>query len=88
MVGLCTYQFKMSNTDKITPEESFTNDYTEELYESEHVLTANKQLHVILYAKDEKEDLHNVMETKCQHLIEKKRKEFIKLLQKLKSGSM
>ena len=67
MVDLSTYIFKDLNIGKITPEESFTNVYIEEVYGSEHVRTATKLLHVILYAKYEKSDLHKVMENQCQH---------------------
>ena len=42
MVDLGTYIFKGLNTGKITPEESFTNAYVKELYESENVRTATK----------------------------------------------
>ena len=55
----------------------FNNDYTEEVYESEHVRTATKQLHVILYEKYEKLDLHKVMETQCQHLTTTQRNEWV-----------
>ena len=51
MVDLDTYTFKDLNRDKITPEESFTDAYFKELYESEHVCTATKQLRVILEDK-------------------------------------
>ena len=51
MVGLGTYIFKDLNTGKIKPEESFTNDYVEEVYASEHVRNVTKQLHIILDAK-------------------------------------
>ena len=68
MVDLGTYIFKYLNTGKITPEESFTNAYVEEVYESEHVRTATKRLCVILDAKYGKSDLHQVMENQCQHL--------------------
>ena len=68
MVDLGTYTFKYLNTVKITPEESFTNTYTENLYDSEHVCTAKKLLLVILYAKNEKADLYKVMETQYKHL--------------------
>ena len=51
MVELSTYIFKDLYTWKIKPEEQFTNAYTKEVYESEHVRTATKQLSVILYAK-------------------------------------
>ena len=70
---------KHTHTQK--PEESFTNDYVKELYESEHVRTATKLLHVILDAKYEKEDLHKVTETHCQHLTMTQRNEFLKLIQ-------
>ena len=42
MVGLGTYIFKYLNTEKIAPEEYFTNAYVEEVYESDHVRTATK----------------------------------------------
>ena len=80
MVDLGTYIFKDLNTDKITPKESFTNAYVEEVYESEHVCTATKQLCVILDDKYEKVCLHKVMETQCQHLTMTQRNELIKLL--------
>ena len=51
MVYLGTYIFKDLNTGKIKPEEPFTNDYVEEVYESEHVHTTTKRLRVILDAK-------------------------------------
>ena len=34
MVDLGTYEFKDLNTGEITPEQLFTNAYTEEVYES------------------------------------------------------
>ena len=42
MVDLSTYILKYLNTGKITTEELYTNDYTEEVYESEHVRTVTK----------------------------------------------
>ena len=65
MVDLSTYLFKDSNAGKIKTEESFTDAYAKAVYLSEHILTANKRLHVILDAKYEKSDLHKVMETQC-----------------------
>ena len=65
IVDFGAYIFKDLNTGNITPEESFTNAYVQELYESEHVCTATKQLCVILDAKYEKVDLHKVMENQC-----------------------
>ena len=56
MVDLNTFEFKDSNTGKITPEESFINAYVEEIYRSEQVRTSTKRLHTILYAKPEKID--------------------------------
>ena len=47
MVDLGTYTFKYLYTGEITPEESFTNAYVKELYESEHVLITTKLLRVI-----------------------------------------
>ena len=49
MVDLGPYIFKDLNTGEITPEGLFTNDYTKEIYGSEHVHTATKKPHVILY---------------------------------------
>ena len=51
MVNLGTYIFKYLNTGKITPEESFTNAYVKEVYESDHVRTATKRLRLIVYSK-------------------------------------
>ena len=82
MVNLGKYTFKDLNTGEIIPEESFTNDYVEEIYESDHVRTATKLLHVILDAKYEKSDLHKVIDNQCQHLTTTQRNEFLKLLQK------
>ena len=53
MVDLGAYELKILNTGEITPAESFTNAYADELDEWEHVRTATKQLRVILYAKYE-----------------------------------
>ena len=50
MVDLGTNILKGLNTGGITPEEPFNNAYVEELYESEHVCTATKQLRVMLDA--------------------------------------
>ena len=82
MVDLGTYIFKDLNTGKITTEEQFTNSYVEEVYESDHVSTTTKLLHVILDAKYEKTDLHNIMENQCQYLTMTQRNELLKLLQK------
>ena len=82
MINLGTYIFKYLSTGKIIPEELFTNDYVEEVYESEYVRTATKLLRVILDAKYEKSDLHKAMETHCKHLTMTQRNKFLKLLQK------
>ena len=42
MVDLVRYVNKYLNTEKITPEELFTNAYVEAVYESEHVRTSTK----------------------------------------------
>ena len=42
MVDLVAYLFKDLNTGKIKPEESFTDAYVEEVYESEHIRNATK----------------------------------------------
>ena len=83
MVDLGTYILKNLNTGWITPKEFSTNAYVEEVYGSEHVRTATKQLRVILYDKYEKVDLHKVIETQCQHLTTTQRHELITLLQRL-----
>ena len=77
IVYLGMHEFKYLNTGKIIPEESFMNAYTEEIYESEHVCTATKLLCIILDAKYEKENLHKVMKTQCQHLTETQRNELL-----------
>ena len=80
MVDLGTYKLKKLITGKITPEESFTIDYAEEVYESEHLCTAIKRFHLILDTKYERADLHEVMENKFQHLTITQRNELLKLL--------
>ena len=70
MVGLGTYEFKILNMGKITPEESFTNAYAEEIHESEQVCTSAKQLREILDAKYKKASLNKVMKSQCLHLTE------------------
>ena len=60
----------------------FLNAYVEEVYESEHLRTATKQVRVILYAKYKKADVQKVMETQCQHLKITKRNYLLKLLHK------
>ena len=84
MVDLGTYIFKYLNTEKITPDESFTNAYVKGVYKLEHVHTDTRRLRVILDAKYEKVDLHKFMENKCQHLTMTQRNELLKLLQILK----
>ena len=68
MVDMGAYEFPYLNTGKITPEESFTNAYTEDINESEQVRTSTKRLHAILDYKYKKADLNKVMENQCQHL--------------------
>ena len=82
MVDLGTYIFKILNTGKITPEESFNNSYVEEVYDSEHVSTATERLCVILDAKYYKADLYKVMENQCQNLTTTQHNELLKPLQK------
>ena len=67
MVDLGTYIFKDLNTEKITPEESFTDAYINKLYDSEQVCSATKLSRVILDAKYKESNLHKVMETQYQH---------------------
>ena len=73
MVDLGTYGFFKNNTGEITPEELLTNAYSDEVYKSEHFCTTTNRLHVILYAKYQKVDLHNVMEIQCHHLTKTQR---------------
>ena len=68
MVDVVIYEFKYSKTRNITPEELLINTYAEKVYESEHVITSTKWLHVILDAKYKKLDLNNVVKNQCQHL--------------------
>ena len=82
MVDLNAYLFNDLNTRKIKPEGYFTDAYVEEVYESEHISTATKRLHIILEAKYEKVDLPKVMETQCQHLTMTQRNDLLRLLQK------
>ena len=82
MVDSGEYAFKYLNTGEIIPQELFTNAYSKEVYESEHVYNATKQLRISLYAKYEKSDLHKVIETHCQHLTMTQRNYLLKLLQK------
>ena len=88
MIHMGTYEFYDLNTGNITPEESFTNAYTEEINESEQVHTSTKQLRIILDAIYEKVDLNKVMRNKYQHMIETQRNKLLKLLQKLNRFSM
>ena len=81
MVDVGMYICKYLNTEKITPEELFTDAYVKEVYESENVRTATKWLRVILDAKYEKSDLHKIIKTQCQHLTMTQRNELLKLLQ-------
>ena len=81
MVNLGTYIFKYLNTGKLNLK-FFIIAYVEEVYESDHVHTAKKQLRLILDAKYEKSSLHKVMENQCQHLTMTQRNELPKLLQK------
>ena len=83
IVDLSVYKFKDLNTGNITPEESFTNSYTEEIHELKQVRSSNKQFYVILDAKYENSDLNKVMKNKCQHFMETQRNELLKLLQKI-----
>ena len=82
MVDLGAYIFKDLNIRGIKLEESFTDAYVKELYESEHALTDTKLLHIILDAKYKKSDLHKVMETQCQILTMTQRNDLLKLLHK------
>ena len=59
MVDLGMYIFKDLNTVKIKSEESFTNDYVKEVYESEYVHTTTKKLRIILDVNILK--WHNIM---------------------------
>ena len=82
MVDSGVYAFKIWNKVGNKPEESFTHAYIEEVYKSEHKRTSIKWLRVILDAKNEKTDLHKVMETQYQHLIMTQLNDLLKLFQK------
>ena len=56
MVDSGEYLFKDLNSREIKPEESFTDAYAEELYESEYLHTVTKRLRVVLDAKYKKAD--------------------------------
>ena len=62
-------------------EELFTDANIKEVYESEHIRTATKRLRVIFDTKQEKADLHKVMETQCQYLTRTQRNGLLKLLE-------
>ena len=82
MFYLGAYLFKDLNIGKIKPEESVTDAYVDEVYESKHIRTDTKQLRILLDTKYEKSDLHKVMETQCRHLTTTQRNYLLKLLQK------
>ena len=69
---------------EITPEESLINDYVKEVYASERVCTEKMLSRVILDTKYDQADLHEVMETQCQHLKLTERNDLLKLLQRFK----
>ena len=79
MVDLGAYVFKDLNTRKIKPEESFTEAYIEELYESENIYTATKRLSVVLVTKYENTYLNKVTETQYHHLTMKQRNDLLEL---------
>ena len=62
MIDLGTYEFKILNKGKITSEELFMNDYTEEINKQEKYHNCTKRLLVILYGKNENTDLNKVIE--------------------------
>ena len=80
--------FNDLNIGEITPGEQFTNNYVEEVYKSEHVRTATKQLWVTLDAKYEKIDLHKVMETQRKHLTTTQRNVLLNYYRNLNSCQM
>ena len=82
MIDLGTYLCKYLNIGEIKPEEQFTDAYVEEVYKTEHVHTATKRFHVVLYDKYKKIDLYQVMETQCQHLTTTQHNDSLKLLQR------
>ena len=63
-------------------EESFTEPYVKEVYESEHIRNSSKQLRAILDSKYKKADLHKVMENQCRHLTKTQCKELLQLFPK------
>ena len=70
------------NTGNITPEESFTDAYSQEVHEPEQVCTSTEQIRLMLDAKYEYLYLNKVMRNQYQYLIETQRNELLKLLQK------
>ena len=82
MFDLGAYVFRDLNTRKSKPEEQFTDTYVEEVYQSEHVRTAPKQLRLILDIKYKKADLYMVMKTQRKHLMMTQHNDLLKLLQK------
>ena len=84
MVDLGTYEFIILNKGKITSEQFFINDNSEEINKSEEVGTSTKQLSVVLDAKYKKAYLNKMMKNQCQNLTEKQRNGLIILLQKFK----
>ena len=87
MVDFGAYLFKGLNRRKKKLEELFTDAYVKEVYDSEHVRTATKGLHVILDAKYEQAYLNKVTETQCQHLTMTQRNDLLELLQKFEELS-
>ena len=53
------------------------------MHESEKVCTSTKRLRVVLDPKFVKADVNQVMKNQLQHLIETKRNELLKFLQKI-----
>ena len=58
---LYEYDFKTLNIDNITPEESFTNSYTEEWFKLKNIHNSNKWLRIILDSKYKKANLNKVI---------------------------
>ena len=69
---------------KVNPEESFTDAYVEEIFDSEIIHTSTKQLCKTLDAKHKKSGLNRNMKEQCQHLTEDKQKDLLNLFFKIK----
>ena len=73
MVYVSTYEFKPLTDNKVKPEESFINVYTDKYLESEGKISSTRRIRRILDARYEKDDLNKVVYEQCQRLNPNKR---------------